>query len=316
MLILTCVVLYIHMIEYHQDDEREQFMKVFTVINQKGGTGKTTLSLFLAQYYGQARKERVLCIDLDPQCNFSNLFLDMELGSLEDISPRPFIPPIHPDFEEGDDQWDGRSSSADIWLKGEAYEYPTRFDNISIIPGHSQDLKLIEERHDLKSQIKETCRDFISNPEMKLSEDFDIVIIDTSPELKPVTLSGLHAATHILIPTEMTELGTQGLAGMLAHYNSENNERSALNEDPVKLVGVLANKFKKQGSGHASFYKAIRESDELGGYLMDNFLPQYSAYENATRTNAASIFASKPSALARKALERVCVEIIERMEAK
>jgi len=286
-------------------------MKIFTIINQKGGVGKTTLSLFIALYCAQILKKRVLCVDLDPQCNFSNLLLKMELGTLDHGDPKPVVPPVHPDFEPGIDEGDGRSSSADIWFKGTITEYPSRFENIAVVPGHGQALKQVENRDDIKTEILERFRNFLHDPEFE--EDYDIIIIDTSPELKPVTLSGLHAASHILIPCVMTELGTQGLAGMLAHYNAENNERLALDEQPVQLVGILANMFRKQGTGHATFYQAIAEAEELSDYLLDNALPQFTAFEYATRINEPSIFDTKPSSRSRSALMSVCEEILERM---
>jgi len=47
---------------------------VITIMNQKGGTGKTTLTALLA--YGLAsRGKRVLMIDLDPQAHLSSMFL-------------------------------------------------------------------------------------------------------------------------------------------------------------------------------------------------------------------------------------------------
>jgi len=57
--------------------------KVITITNQKGGTGKTTLTALLA--YGLAiRGRRVLMLDLDPQSHLSSLFL--RINEVENIS--------------------------------------------------------------------------------------------------------------------------------------------------------------------------------------------------------------------------------------
>src|SRR5437868_2281252 len=47
--------------------------RVIALMNQKGGVGKTTMAFNLAHAFKHQGK-RVLCIDMDPQSNFSSLF--------------------------------------------------------------------------------------------------------------------------------------------------------------------------------------------------------------------------------------------------
>ena len=54
-------------------------MKIIAVVNNKGGVGKTTTSRFLAEYFSIVKNEKVLAIDMDPQANFSNRYLKMEI---------------------------------------------------------------------------------------------------------------------------------------------------------------------------------------------------------------------------------------------
>jgi cellulose biosynthesis protein BcsQ len=57
--------------------------KVITITNQKGGTGKTTLTALLA--YGLALQDRrVLLLDLDPQSHLSSLFL--KINDIENVT--------------------------------------------------------------------------------------------------------------------------------------------------------------------------------------------------------------------------------------
>ena len=90
-------------------------MKVIAFLNNKGGVGKTTCSRTMAEYLGKVKKISTLAIDFDPQCNFSHQYLNMEI---DPSAPEGLMPPIHPDYNSGDEEedgWDGRSSIAEIF---------------------------------------------------------------------------------------------------------------------------------------------------------------------------------------------------------
>ena len=54
-------------------DQKTVSGKVIALMNQKGGVGKTTMAFNLAHAFSSQGK-KVLCIDMDPQSNFSSLF--------------------------------------------------------------------------------------------------------------------------------------------------------------------------------------------------------------------------------------------------
>ena len=56
-------------------------MKVISLVNQKGGVGKTTTAVSLASYIGK-KKKKVLVVDLDPQANATS-GLGIEKSELE-----------------------------------------------------------------------------------------------------------------------------------------------------------------------------------------------------------------------------------------
>jgi chromosome partitioning protein len=90
-------------------------MEIIAFVNNKGGVGKTTCSRTMAEYLSKVKKRPTLAIDFDPQCNFSHQYLHMEI---DPAAPEGLMPPIHPDYDSADpddNDWEGRSSIAEIF---------------------------------------------------------------------------------------------------------------------------------------------------------------------------------------------------------
>nr|WP_080867822.1 plasmid partitioning protein RepA [Agrobacterium tumefaciens] len=160
-------------------------LQVITVANFKGGSAKTTTSVYLAQ--GLALQGfRVLAIDLDPQASLSAMFgYQPEFDVAENATLYGAI--------RYDDQ---RVPMKDVVR-------PTYFTGISIVPGN---LELMEFEH-------QTPRNMLQNrgkPEdlffrrvagaiNQVEEDFDVVVVDCPPQLGFLTMGALNAATGMIV---------------------------------------------------------------------------------------------------------------------
>lgn len=282
-------------------------MNVLTIANNKGGQGKTTLSVFISQYLARKGK-RVLAVDLDPQCNFSQRFLEMEF---DENDPEIIRPPLNPDIGEDEAPWDGRASSADVFLYEAAVSYTTPYENIEILPGQSKDLLRVERvsEDEVKRAVHEIFARWLH--EAHLETDYDVVVIDTGPSKGPLTTAAIYAATDILIPAEMEEMAVEGLYGMLAYWNMANLQRPA--ESPINLLGILANKIQTRNSIHQHFYEVLCEDPTVGQYMLPQVMHAWNGYREATMHGAKSIFDAPPSTNARQEAEAVCQLIEERM---
>ena len=188
-------------------------MKIIAVVNNKGGVGKTTISKLLAEYFSHVRGKRTLAIDMDPQTNFSNRFLRMEIDPYQQEGK---IPPIHPDYDmENPDpdtiNWDGRSSIAGIFFGELVFPYPSYIKNLEIIPSYSARLLLAEAvtREDVVEKVYDQLSAFLNLEEVKNS--YDQIIIDTPPSKGPLTISVVRAATDLLIPSLMEPQPIEGI---------------------------------------------------------------------------------------------------------
>lgn len=160
-------------------------LQTIAVANFKGGSAKTTTTIYLAQYLA-LQGYRVLAVDLDPQASLSSM-----LG-------------VQPEFDlaEGDTLYgairydDKRRPLKDIIRK-------TYFAGLDLVPGN---LELMEFEHETPTALiekKTTNSDiFFRRVGVALSEveaDYDIVVIDCPPQLGYLTLGAVCAATSLLI---------------------------------------------------------------------------------------------------------------------
>ncbi|MDE3759793.1 plasmid partitioning protein RepA [Sinorhizobium meliloti] len=159
-------------------------LQTIAVTNFKGGSAKTTTTLYLAQYLALAGY-RVLAVDLDPQASLTSM-----LG-------------VQPEFDVDDlgtlygaiRYNEKRRPLKDIIRK-------TYFDGLDLVPGN---LELMEFEHDTPRALNErsgTGEVFFKRVGAAIAEveqAYDLVIMDCPPQLGYLTLGAVCAATALLI---------------------------------------------------------------------------------------------------------------------
>ena len=283
------------------------FVKVLAIVQNKGGVGKTTVSRILAEYFSRQNK-RVLALDLDSQCNFSRRFLEMDYDPAEADG---ILAPLHPEYKSGDDDWSGRSSTADIYYSGQVVPYPTLLDSLEIIPGEGQKLRDVElvNRGDVKDMVHDRLDQFLSQEEVL--DEYDLVLIDTSPSKGPLTVSAMRAASHILIPTAMEPQSIEGLYGMLQLWRRENRRRSL--DNALEIIGILPNAIRKGVALHEGLLQSLQQDESLNALLTPMVLHQRIAFAESDHPEAVpkSVFDLGQKDKARIEAEVLC-EYIEK----
>lgn len=298
-------------------------LKIFVSANNKGGVGKTSTSALFAEYASYILNKKVLGIDLDSQCNFSQRYLTMES---DPIAPEGWIPPIHPDYEpkksddeeyveDDEDDWDGRSSIAGIFNGEGVVPYPTPFKNFDIAPAHAHLLLIAEQirREEIVIKIHNRLKEFLSGKDVK--KQYELIVIDTAPSKGPLTTSALRCATHILIPTIMEDKSIKGVSGMLQLWMQETTNREVSN--PLQLVGILANLFDSKLTLHNDIYNSLAEHRTIGEHLLIEKLGRRVAFaENDVATpSPRSIFDLPDNVKAKQEAIAVCERIAEKVFA-
>jgi chromosome partitioning protein len=176
-------------------------LQVISIMNFKGGSGKTTTAAHLAQYLAM-RGYRVLAIDLDPQASLSALF-----GSQPetDVGPNETL--------YGAIRYDEERRPIEEIVRG------TYIPDLHLIPGN---LELMEFEHDTPRALmkrKEGDTLFygrISQVIEDIADNYDVAVIDCPPQLGYLTLSALTAATSILVTVHPQMLDVMSMNQFLA----------------------------------------------------------------------------------------------------
>ena len=203
-------------------------MRVLSIANQKGGTGKTAT----AQNVGYILAEqglRILLIDSDPQSSLTRS------TGIQDASARSLVQ-IYGDYKPG--KLSLKKAARDL---GEGKP--------SIVPS---DIELSFTEMKIDSRIgKERI---LSKALESVRDDFDLVIIDCPPSLGWLTINALGASDAVLVPTQPQTVDLRGVALFL---DTLETLREELNPD-LELMGILVTFFDSRITHHAEALKEIK----------------------------------------------------------
>lgn len=196
------------------------------VFNQKGGVGKSSITVNLAAI-SAAEGKRTLVVDLDPQCNASQYLLGMD-AFVGDEGPKPNIGTFF-----------GQTLSFRIKEKdGREFVHATPFENLYVIPSNPE-LGEIEHMLETKHKIYK-LRSLLLN----LEKEFDVIYVDTPPAYNFYTLSALIACNRVLIPFDCDAFSRKALYTLLDNIQEAREDHN----DELQVEGIIVNQFQPRAN--------------------------------------------------------------------
>ena len=247
-------------------------MHTVAVMNEKGGSGKTTTTINLAAVLAE-RGLRCLVVDLDPQASAS-LWLGRgrEPGLYRAIAEKRDLQP---------------------------YVRQTAVDGIEIIAG-SRELAAVD---DLRGRIG--IQTAVKRALARLGKRWDIVLIDCPPNLGLLSVNALAAADEVLVPVETHGIAAVGLSDLLRTV--EDARESQVN--PTLTIGaIVATRFNRTKEAK----DCVQQTRQAFPDKMLKTVVRESARLGEAFTYARTIVEHDPEGMGAEDYRAVAVELLDR----
>lgn len=199
--------------------------KIISILNMKGGVGKTTLSCNISLELAN-RNNKVLVIDADPQFNTTQTLFQYYYNDVKKYN----------ELEEANKTLrsmfiDNTPRGMDALNKEESiihsFEDSYEVKGLDLIPG---DLRLII---DISTQSLDKLKSFFNNKNLR--EKYDYIIIDLPPTWSQLTNIFLDISNYYIIPTKLDEFSTIGITLL----DQLIGEKASANPGQLMCLGVV-----------------------------------------------------------------------------
>lgn len=239
-------------------------MIIISVANQKGGEGKTTTSINLAE--GLARKGfRTILLDMDPQGNSSGIYFNVD--QLEKSMYHLF----------------------NQKLKLSEILQQTQKENLYVAPANIR----LAEMEIISSNTIEAP--FFLRDSIDIHDNFDFCVIDCPPSLSIFTINALVCSNYVLIPLQAEKFSVDGINGL---QNTISNIKKRINPE-LEIIGALVTQLKQHTILTKTiipvldkYFKVFETSISDGVAIGESHLAKCSIYEYSGKSRQAKEYES------------------------
>lgn len=250
--------------------------RIISICNNKGGVGKTNVSVNLPVFLA-AMGKKVLLVDFDHQANAT-----FSLG----IKPKYLPLSIYHALTE-------RVIPSAVIRKTPFFGYEI-MPASSDLAGAAVELMNSKNREFRLAKILE-----------KVSENYDFIIIDSPPSLDLLTINALCAAKEVLIPVQAEYLALEGLTQLMDTITLVKNNLGR----EIEIAGALLTMYDQRNKVSREVAKELRRN--FSGYVFDAVIPRNVSLAEAPRYGK-TILQYAPASRATQAYRELAEEIINK----
>ncbi len=252
---------------------------VISFINLKGGVGKTTTAVAVAELLAGEFGKRVLLVDLDPQTNATVMLIgDEQWGDLNDKGHT--LARLFADALEEDETKRSFDLSSTLQRKVSPVWEVKKLD---LLPSS---LDMIDVQDKLASIPM--GRYYSTNPTSLLQraikpviDEYDYVIIDCPPNLGIITLNGLRISEGYIIPTIPDHLSTYGIPQIVNRIGGFADELA----ETIEPYGIVISKYRAASTVHNTTMDSL-VNDERMPPVFETIIPEANAVAAAAEYGA------------------------------
>jgi len=273
---------------------------VISLVNMKGGVGKTTTAVNLAADLVREHGKRVLLIDLDPQTNTSLSLMSEKAWS----------------------SWaEDHGTTADVFdlnLKHKR-DKPVKLEDciihdvvpaipgLDLVPSHLQLTFL-----DLDLAARPGRERILTRKLDPVLDQYDIVLCDCPPNLQTATQNALYASDWYLVPMQPDFLSSVGLGLLLDRLAYLKGEL----EFKIKCLGVVFSRVRRHVTFHQETMERLPTQKEFRKlYFFKTVIPENISLSEAPMA-AQPIALYDASAAGAEAFSALALEVMARLDGK
>ncbi|MEZ5997318.1 MAG: ParA family protein [Hyphomonas sp.] len=281
--------------------QRDRLPKVLTVMNFKGGVGKTTLVANLACSMATKFNLRVLVVDLDYQGSLSSL-----------LQPANIDP--------------GRLNLVGDWLKSknpngvsaEFFAVKSAYPDLSIDVMTSNYALTEIENNQLQRWLLHADEGTVDLPNkfartlisaQNKFDQYDIILMDAPPRLSVAGINALVASSHVLIPVKLEPLATEPVARMLEQLNQLKVQFGA----KFEVLGSVANMTYRESpptQNERTYLTALSAALPSNAKIYRPFIPDKDFIGRPSTTSVAYMLKSANGRLVKAWFNRLAEQIL------
>ena len=249
-------------------------MRKLVFLNEKGGTGKTTISTHFAAFKATGGKARVLLLDMDPQGQVSK-----SLGmDLDKSAPDMF-----------DLLVDDRLALDAVIVKG-------RIAGLDVVPANKR-------LTDFSVNVSEDSDRYLKLwKKLKKLDGYEYIVVDPPPSLGLLTLNILMAVNEVYIPVGLTYLGLDGCAEIVRTVKLV---RDNFGKNDLCISGVIPTFYRRTRLAREISGKL---DDEFGGRMFRTKL-RFNVKIDEAQSHGKTIFEYAPRSTGAGMMAEICKEV-------